>query len=258
MAYVYRHIRLDKNVPFYIGIGNDKAYSRANDKKGRNAHWINIVRKSNYEVDIILDNISWERACEKEIEFIRLYKRHKDGGTLCNITLGGDGKLGVKHTNAYKKGHIPFTKGTKRSEYVIQKIREANLGRPSWNKGGSMKKEWIAKQMKSKIERGTLYSGEKHPMYGKKTSIETREMMSRTRKGRVPWNKGKKTGIVPKTKADPNVIKIIQYDLMGTYIMGYPSFGEAALISGVGKGNIWHCTKGNREYAGGYKWEIVK
>ena len=30
MAYVYRHIRLDKNEPFYIGIGSDKTYKRAN------------------------------------------------------------------------------------------------------------------------------------------------------------------------------------------------------------------------------------
>ena len=29
MAYVYRHIRLDKNEPFYIGIGSDKEYKRA-------------------------------------------------------------------------------------------------------------------------------------------------------------------------------------------------------------------------------------
>ena len=31
MAYLYRHIRLDKNVPFYVGIGDDKEglYKRA-------------------------------------------------------------------------------------------------------------------------------------------------------------------------------------------------------------------------------------
>ena len=32
MAYIYRHIRLDKNEPFYIGIGSDKDYKRAYNK----------------------------------------------------------------------------------------------------------------------------------------------------------------------------------------------------------------------------------
>ena len=35
MAILYRHIRLDKNVPFYIGIGKDikRAYSKSNRNK---------------------------------------------------------------------------------------------------------------------------------------------------------------------------------------------------------------------------------
>lgn len=37
MAYLYRHIRLDKNEPFYIGIGSNKA--RCYTKKTRNKHW---------------------------------------------------------------------------------------------------------------------------------------------------------------------------------------------------------------------------
>ena len=38
MAYVYRHIRLDKNEPFYIGISKD-AY-RPFTKKGRNKYYL--------------------------------------------------------------------------------------------------------------------------------------------------------------------------------------------------------------------------
>ena len=36
MAYVYKHIRKDINEIFYIGIGNDKNYNRAYQKKCRN------------------------------------------------------------------------------------------------------------------------------------------------------------------------------------------------------------------------------
>ncbi len=33
MAYVYKHIRLDTNEIFYIGIGNNNDYGRAYQKK---------------------------------------------------------------------------------------------------------------------------------------------------------------------------------------------------------------------------------
>ena len=78
MAYVYRHIRLDKNEPFYIGVGSDDVYKRANDTKGRNKIWYDITKKTDYEVEILFDNISWEDALSKEIEFIDLYKRMAD------------------------------------------------------------------------------------------------------------------------------------------------------------------------------------
>lgn len=48
MAYVYRHIRLDKNEPFYIGIGSDNKYSRAKQKTGRNDRWHNKGKKGLY------------------------------------------------------------------------------------------------------------------------------------------------------------------------------------------------------------------
>lgn len=95
-CYVYRHVRLDKNEPFYIGVGTGRNYKRAR-KRGtqRNQIWNRIVAKTPYEIDILMDNLTWEQACEKEIEFIKLYGR-KDLGTgpLINLTEGGDGRFG--------------------------------------------------------------------------------------------------------------------------------------------------------------------
>ena len=45
MAYLYRHIRLDKNEPFYIGIGSDEQYGRANSKHNRNKLWNGVIKK---------------------------------------------------------------------------------------------------------------------------------------------------------------------------------------------------------------------
>lgn len=107
MGYVYRHIRLDKNEPFYIGIGSDSTYKRANDKKGRNIFWQRIVNKTDYEIEILFDDLSWEDACIKEQEFINLYGRiDKKTGTLCNLTDGGDGCLNriLSKESKYKIG----------------------------------------------------------------------------------------------------------------------------------------------------------
>jgi hypothetical protein len=54
MAYLYRHIRLDKNEPFYIGIGYNinKKYKRAHEVINRNQYWKNITSKTQYKVEI--------------------------------------------------------------------------------------------------------------------------------------------------------------------------------------------------------------
>lgn len=93
MACVYRHVRLDCNVPFYIGIG--KNTSRAFSKDRRNPYWLNIVSKSDYRVDLLFEDVSIDFAKEKEKEFITLYGRSDLGlGTLCNLTDGGEGTVG--------------------------------------------------------------------------------------------------------------------------------------------------------------------
>src|ERR1035437_7135305 len=102
MAYVYRHIREDKNLPFYIGIGSDKGLYRSVDISRRSKHWNNIVNKTKWHVEIIFDDISYEEAKIKEIEFIELYKRTIDGGILVNKTKGGEGTLGLTPVNAKK------------------------------------------------------------------------------------------------------------------------------------------------------------
>jgi len=60
MAYLYRHIRLDKNEPFYIGIGSDENYERAYNNHNRSIFWKNIINKTPYEIEIILDDLTWE------------------------------------------------------------------------------------------------------------------------------------------------------------------------------------------------------
>lgn len=131
MAYVYRHIRLDKNVPFYIGIGTDSSFSRANEKCRRNKLWNKIVDKTEHRVQILFDNLTWEEAKQKEIEFIALYGRIDKGcGTLTNLTDGGDGTLGAIVTKEKRELFSKVHSGKVLSPEVRKKISDTLKSKP--------------------------------------------------------------------------------------------------------------------------------
>jgi len=84
----------------------------------RSRHWHNIVKSFGYEIEIMLDGLTWEQAQEKEVEFIALYGRKQKGGILCNLTDGGGGGLGMITSDETKKkqslkkiGKPPSNKG---------------------------------------------------------------------------------------------------------------------------------------------------
>lgn len=138
MYYVYRHIRVDKNQPFYIGIETKPKfytcwgdeYRRAYNKKNRSSIWKNIIAKTLYKVEIILESNDLAFIKEKEIELILLYGRRDLGkGSLCNLTDGGDGVLNIKFSEELKKriseskkGHIPWNKGIEMTTEIKEKI----------------------------------------------------------------------------------------------------------------------------------------
>lgn len=169
MAYLYRHIRLDKNVPFYIGIGIDNNYYRANTKKSRNDHWNSIVDKTDYEVEILFEHDDYEFIKEKEIEFISLHGRSDLGlGTLCNKTNGGDGCVGLIHSDEAKlKMSLPNI-GKTISEEHRRKISEFHKGRVR------------SKECREKISIASR--GERNHMFGKKASEETKRKMIQSAK----------------------------------------------------------------------------
>ena len=119
MAYVYRHIRLDKNEPFYIGIGSDINQRRAREKTRRSKLWNKIVNKTDFDVEILFDDISYEEAKIKEIEFIKLYGRiDLCNGTLANLTNGGDGTVNPSQETRNKISDI--NKGRKNSKALME------------------------------------------------------------------------------------------------------------------------------------------
>lgn len=179
--YIYRHVRLDNNEVFYIGVGTKTSnknivtktetykeiYKRAYVQSVRNSFWKSIVSKTKYRVDILCESNDYGFIEEKEKEFIKLYgRRDLRTGTLVNFTDGGKGQ-----NNAIRK---PLSEETK------QKMSLAQKGKP--------KSEEHKKSL-------SLAKQNNPPEYwkGKTFSEEHKEKLSESHKGKSrPDLKGKK------------------------------------------------------------------
>lgn len=100
--YLYRHIRQDLDIPFYIGMAevnkmprfntNIQYYNRAyaTGKCARNHFWFDIAKKTDFDVEIMCESENQNEIAQKEFEFIKLYGRIFDNsGSLANINPGG-------------------------------------------------------------------------------------------------------------------------------------------------------------------------
>lgn len=269
MAYVYRHIRLDKNVPFYIGIGENKY--RHSAKQNRNIIWNKIVAKTEWESEIILDNVTWEDACQKEIEFIKLYGRiNKGTGTLANMTDGGDGNLGLSHSpeaikkiSEASKSRPGYWKGKKMPEEVRKKLSTTKTGVPNYKLRGR-------ERTNTQIEAVRKHSyGNKYNL-GKRHTEESKKKMSEKMKGRVAYNKGKPglfgelNGMFGKKHTEESKKKnsdsqkkriIIKYTLEGLLVQEYHSITEAATLNKCFSTGIQAVCKGRTNSYKGFLWK---
>lgn len=194
MPYLYRHIRLDKNEIFYIGIGSDLngKYIRAYKKTQRNNYWKNVVNQTEYLVEIMLDDISWEEACEKEKEFIKLYGRKNLGnGTLVNQTDGGEGNLGLTYSDEVKKKMGAANLGKILSEEHKNKIAAGNRGKtykkrkPCSEEYRKMMSEALKGKNKGKKRSPEAIINISNSQKGKKHSEETKLKISNSTKGKL-------------------------------------------------------------------------
>jgi hypothetical protein len=173
--YVYEHWRPDTDVCFYVGKGKGR---RANDmRRGRNRHHKFIQAKLSsmgmvVEVRLVEGNLTESEAFSLEIERIAFWR--SSGADLVNMTNGGDGTSGLRHTEERKKKISLQTKGRKMSLEARAKISAALKG----NKNGlGTKKSPEAIEKTAAAHRG------------KPKSEEVREKISASKKGtpgRVP------------------------------------------------------------------------
>lgn len=221
--FLYRHIRKDTNEVFYVGIGSKK-YGKRLDKCDRaylrtcrTKWWKNIVEKTEYEVEIILESDDENFIISKEIEFIKLYGRKDLGkGSLVNLTDGGEGTNGRKY---------------KMSPESIEKMRKSLTGR-------KLSKErclQMSKRMKGGI---SPMKGKKQTQYcidrirevntGKIVSEETREKIRQTKIGKP----------VKESTYTWRFKKVDQYNLNGDFIKTWDNIRDASLFYNVGTSEI--------------------
>lgn len=142
--YVYRHIRLDKNTPFYVGKGcKGRAYHTAN----RNKYWKNIVSKNGYIVEIVKYFEKAEDVYLFESSLIKLYKSF----LYCeaNITLGGEGPLGTSLGN-YNRDHCKTLEFREIMSKVTSGAKNGMYGRKQSNLN-KLKNSELAKKRVGKL-----------------------------------------------------------------------------------------------------------
>lgn len=230
MAYVYRHIRLDKNVPFYIGIGSDMTNKRANERARRSELWKKIVSKSEYEIEILFNNITFEEAKLKEIEFIKLYGRIDLGnGTLANLTDGGDGLINRIFTPEHRRKLSLSKTGRKASEEQKEKLRTYRLGVPN------------SPETRAKISKANK---------GRKNSEALMELLIN--------RKGKKNPAFGITGAKCKNFKgFIQVFKNGVYLGKYEGIRHCAESFGVDATKVSAVINGRRNHTGGYTFKRI-
>jgi hypothetical protein len=230
MAYVYSHTRLDNNEIFYIGIGSDlDNYKRAYMIYRRNYLWYKIIKKTEYIVDILYDNISWESACEKEIELIKYYgKLLTKTGSLCNLTDGGEG---------FKKPHLQESKN-KIQEFFKDKTYDELHGENS-EKEKEKRREGVKKYWDS-------LTNEERKKRSEKSSSKIKEFYK--------TNHSKRFG-----KPAPQQFKpILQFTKEGKFIREWDSTKTASIGLGINNSSISNNLNGRNKTAGNFVFKFKK
>lgn len=186
--YVYRHIRSDTNIPFYVGKGKD---NRAYSTKNRNKYWHHIINSTKYEVEIILENLTEMQAFSKEKEFIKLYKTL--GYCVANFTDGGEGISGFKPSlESIKKSALSRTGLKQNPETIAKRVQKL--------KGKFRSLETRKKISETLKLKGSIYSKEQ---LKEKNKLKMREL----RKNNKRLTKEEKSLIHRQTSKNKAVIR---------------------------------------------------
>jgi hypothetical protein len=144
MFYTYTHAKPDGTI-FYIGKGKGK---RAYDLVTRNAYWKNIVKKyGTPTVQILAEWKTEEESFSHEVLLIECFRSM--GYVLANMTSGGEGISGYKHTKESLKKMSEANLGIKNANYG-KPLSDARKMQLSFANSGPRSKEFKENRTGSK------------------------------------------------------------------------------------------------------------
>lgn len=230
--FLYRHIRLDKNEVFYIGIWTKRSpdriywfrteYARAFAKKKRNNYWNNIVNKSEYRVEILYETTSQKEIIRKEKKFIKIYKP-----TLCNLTDWWFWIQSFKHTDEAKE-KIGFSSRTR------------------------IRKKWYKLNISEEGKKRRLKD-----LTNRIVSDETRKKLSNNLMGNKRWIWHKVSEEHKEILRKINQKPVLQFDLDNNFIKSFDSWVLAEIETGYKSRGINKCTKWHTKKYKNFIWKYA-
>ena len=232
----------------YVGITKQELNERWHNGKNykESPRFYNAIKKygwNNFDHYTVASGLSQEEASEMEISLIRKWNLQDDQYGY-NIKDGGQGGPIAEETKI-KIGNA--NRGRKATEKTREILSKAHMGRKHTeeermkiskaNKGKKKPDSWVQKRI-------GLKAGDKHPLYGKSPSAETRQKMSDALKqyySEHPF------------PAKPITKRVRQIETN----MIFDSIQDAANASSVCRSSISECCAGKRKTAGGFLWEFV-
>lgn len=164
-----------------------------------------------FKHDIVKDKLTKEEASALEKKLIMEYKIL---GLSYNITDGGEGCVGYKHSDEIRAKMSSINKGKKFPEYLKDLVSRRFKDKP------------LTEIHKKRISAALI---------GKpKSDIAKANMRA--------------------NHVYHDLVAIIKCDLEGNEICTYQSIAEASRDTGVKQTHITRCARGKRPTAGGYKW----
>lgn len=145
MFYTYAHYLADSGKVFYVGKGSrNRAWQGS---RQRSKWWQRVVEKHGYTVEVLSHWESESDAFEHEKLLIASFREL--GHPLVNMTGGGQGSIGPRHTESFKesvrarmKAQVP----RKLSEETKEKIRAFMRGKPGPRNCERLSAEEIARR----------------------------------------------------------------------------------------------------------------
>lgn len=218
----------------------------------------------NFDILVIDTCETQEKAWELEQFYIKEYgTKYPDG---YNLTDGGAGAKGYKHSEKAKKKMSEARKGRLVTEETRQKLSISLKGKnigiklseetkrkiSETKKGIKLSEETRKKMSKSKKEK---YKTEIHHMVGKHLSEETKRKLSEAKKGKNHPLYGKHhTEETRRKMSETHKNPILQYTKNGEFIREWASATDAARELGFKQQNISACCRGKLKTSNGFKW----